>query len=119
MSEGEADGAWLAICAAFSLYLCWLTGGRAVARRLARFWPEIPGVTRYAGVITALVFGVTVAGTYGVHHAHDVIMEEYLPKIQAEIFLSGDFLARYSGEWADYVDALFPQFVYVDGGNRP
>ena len=115
----DQDTIWLAVCVAFSLYLCWSLGRtRAPApSRLAAFWPAKPELTRFTWSISALVLILVGIGTYLIHHAHDVAIDESLPGLQARIFLSGQLLASAPEEWSAMSRALFPFIFFHDVEN--
>lgn len=113
----DQDTVWLALCVAFCLYVRWMLQrpeGAGPPAALTAFWPDTPNLAVFTGAIAALVLLCTGLGTYLVHHAHDLIADEYMPKFQSEIFLSGDWLARFESEWDGMIKALFPQFIYAN-----
>ncbi len=113
----DQDAVWLAFCLLFSIYLCWSLRRGGDPRRLSALsviWPENPPVWRYSLAITSLVLGFTGLGAYLFHHSFDVVRDEHLAELQAQIFLSGRLLAPFDQEWSDKIDALFPQFFYAD-----
>lgn len=93
------------ICLA-ALALLWV-----VAPVKARFaWLEALPVPLIA--LATLVVGI--AGTHLVFHGFAMSPDEWMPRMQAEIFRHGDVAGTIPPEWRGYGRAMFHQFVYYD-----
>ena len=82
--------------------------GAATATRLERLAPP----SRLAvGVAAALVFGVSLATWYGVHHAVLLTMDEFTTDFQARIIARGELRAELPVAWRPYLEAMAPVFT--------
>ena len=84
------------------------SSGTPTRTRLERLGP--PG--RLAiGVTAALVFAVSLATWYGVHHSVLLTMDEFTSDFQARIIARGELKATLPAEWQPHVDAMAPVFT--------
>lgn len=116
----DQDTIWFAVLVAFCLYLCWSLRhprDHLEPAWLSKLWPDTPNVAVTTGAIAAAVLLFSGLGAYWLHHAHDVSIDEYLPHLQAEIFLSGRLLAPAPAEWEPLTSALFPFIFFHDAPN--
>jgi hypothetical protein len=82
--------------------------GRSAPTRLERLGPP-SGLA--VGVVAALVFAVSLATWYAVHHAVLLTMDEFTSDFQARIIARGELKAMLPAEWRPHVDAMAPVFT--------
>lgn len=64
--------------------------------------------------IAAAVLGLTAIGVHLVYGAYAFSMDEWMTRLQSEIFLSGTTTAIVDPEWRDYGSAMYDNFAVYD-----
>jgi hypothetical protein len=102
----NVDFAGFFACAASLLAVAWMArkGGDDFA------WLEkIP-----VGVVALCTLVVTVIGTHLVHLGYAFSPDEFMPRLQAEIFAHGDLAGTVPPEWREYGRAMYHDFAHYD-----